>query len=962
MVQKNNSKRNNKPGKSDSKPKDDKQSSKETSMPSLFKELNDPLYRKGYLKCDTVYEFYIVSRSWLRRFRRSAKGEDMEDLDVINSDLLAANIYGFDSEKIKNPCDLILKNNLIMDDDYEVVTDEAWNLLTTIAQYITIRKSFYVNADFDFADLDDSLVINAMFIDKNTRLVKQSLNMSKPRKSEAFYDSLLNHYQVESENVSFLLFDSRKSMKEFENALSSSVLLAKLIDTSAYFPFTKLKDHDALVICVDAENFSLNNSLDDNEGAYCYNCRDCTNLYFHCSCRIVSYCSIECKYSDFLFHKAFCEKISNYERDVVADIDNFDVSKMNRGMIGLSNIGNSCYLNCLLQGLKYNELIRTQLSTRDSKFVNEQAALTTAIYHFFYLIWHSSRQAIRPWFLKIAMGLKHRDYLYFEQNDAHECLMNIIDDVNDVNDPLYKAIAQSYRGHLVSKISCTSCGKEISKGENFYSLSLPLIEEKLKTKIPLYTIGLEDCLTMNTTEVIISNHTKLGDIAEGESSVILYLADQERVVYMIDNREEELTKILTEAREAKNHESILILQNLKSANDYYLGLSYTETRPTTNKFFDMKAKLCRMRLVPLELSSQSESSVICGQEIKLNILKHLISMLGPESNFSKALKLLNSDNVLVRSKVTGKLLNFEAYFSPVEKPVYPKKHNFKTETQKLDATSKILNEKKDEFEYDKVAYEAAIKKYEADYKSFIQFDKDLAVADESAKSIETLSQDHQFEMYYVNKSPVCSNCGKKMKHQCKFRADQKFNLGPDRVLEINIEFPKGSVIAKHIKASTSFESDIKGLNLSGKKAELSLKSCMDAFFSPEKIEHKCDACSNYYSMIKTGIDVYPDNLIIQFKRFATIFKDNKVKQVKNELFVDYDFTLELNGCTYDLCCVVNHKGEINHGHYTSYAFNPEINAWVLYDDDEVREASEAGQIKSKDNYLLFFRLRRPAEV
>lgn len=960
MVQKIKPKKGNKSGHNDQKSKDNKETSKDTSIQTLFKELNEPLYKKGYVKPDSIYDFYIVSRNWLRKFRRANKTDDMEDLHVINNDLLAYNVYGFENKKIDQPNEYILKNNLILDDDYEAVTDEAWNLLTTVGEHITIRKSFYVNEDYEFNDMDDSIFVNVMFIDKNKELHKLMLNMNKPRKLEAYYNTLLKYFQVDMDMANFLLFDSRKSVKEFESAQKESILLAKLVDTSVYFPYNKLKDHDILIICASVTDYKLNVDLDEKEGAYCYNCRDCTYLYYHCSCKIVSYCSIDCKYSDFLYHRAFCDKISNDVNDVLMDLKNLEQNETNEGLVGLRNIGNSCYLNCLLQAIKYNDIIRTHLATRDPQFIIDQSAFTNSLYHFFYVIWHSKRNFIRPWLLKIALGLKHKDYLYFDQNDAHECLMSIIDDINEVSDPMYKSIAQNYRGRLISKIKCINCSKEIQKHENFYSLSLPLIEEKLKNKLLINRVTSADLLIMTSTNAIVSNQTKLTELIYEGCNAVLYLSDQEKISYILDIRDEELHKILIEAKEAKNQESFLILQYLeKESNNTYIGLSFTETKPTANKFFDMKSKICRMRLLPVEVNETTEPLNVMGQDVKTHILRYLLLLLNNENGFSKELEALNHESLLVRSKVTAKLLNYDPYIPAYEKPIYPKKHHFKIEKPKDNDSMKKPDTKTEDFEYDKSAYEKAIKRYEEEYKAFIQNEKDLALADDISKTFSPLPIDLQCEMFYINKADVCQNCGKKMKHQCKFKADQKLTFISNRLIEINIEFPKNSLIAQRIKTSTSFESELKPLNLSNQKAELSLRSCLDGFFGAEKIEFKCEACSSSYSVIKTEIEVCPDTLIIQFKRFATIFKENKIKQIKNEQFIDYDFQLHINDQTYVLTSVINHKGEINHGHYTSYSYNDCVDSWILYDDENVREISDPSQIKSKENYILFYKLRKP---
>ena len=955
MVQKIKPKRGAKPGHAANKSKDKKEASKDASVQSIFKELNDPLYKRGYVQSETMYEFYIVSRAWLRKFRRAAKEGEEQEFDVINADLLAHNVYAFDARRVDETSNPILRNSLALDDDYEAVTDEAWNVLTTVAECVPIRKSFYVNENFDFVDMDDSLFVNVIFIDAASEAHKVMLCMSKPRRLENYYANLLQHFKAEPSGTGFYLFDTRKSIKEFDAAQKNSILLAKLVDTSVYFPYAKLKDHDVLVMCADGRQYALSAALDENEGGYCYNCRDCTNLYYHCSCGTVSYCCIECKYSDFLFHRAFCDDIGAHAADVATDLRNFDAGETNDGMVGLRNIGNSCYLNCLLQAMKYNELIRTHLSSRDPQFVAGQSPLTNALYHFFYVVWHSRRASIRPWLLKIALGLKHKDYLYFEQNDAHECLMNVIDEIHEVPDPMYKAIAESFRGRLTSRIACGNCPKEILKHESFYSLSLPLVEEKMKVKLTLNRVSDADFLSLSQSELVVSSATRISKLAGDDERAVLYLADQDKIVHVAESGDGDLSRTLAEAREARAQDAFLMLQRVPRAHSGgYLGVAYTESKPTANKFMDMKAKVCRMRLMPF-CAPAPDAAHVSGQDVKVAVLKQLLQLGGDADAHGKALEQLDSANVALRHRIAAKLLNYEAHVPQPEKPAYPKKYMYKVERARPDAGGA----KPDEFEFDKPAYEAAVKAYEEEYKRFVHAEQDQLTAAELAKGALALPAELQFEVFYTNRAETCLNCGKKMKHQCKFKPDARIPFGAGRLLEVNVEFPKNSPLALAVKELTRAEADTRPLNLSSQKPELSLRSCLNAFFSAEQIEFKCEECACAHSTIRTEVDVHPDTLVVHLKRFATVFADNKVKQVKNEQVVDFEHALDLNGHAYSLVSIINHRGEINHGHYTSFAYNDNVGAWALYDDEDVRLVEAPEHVKSKENYILLFKLNKP---
>lgn len=59
----------------------------------------------------------------------------------------------------------------------------------------------------------------------------------------------------------------------------------------------------------------------------------------------MAYCSLFCKYRDINLHKEFCDFKSNPLEDIKKCFKEKDI---NNGLIGINNIGNSCYFNSLL--------------------------------------------------------------------------------------------------------------------------------------------------------------------------------------------------------------------------------------------------------------------------------------------------------------------------------------------------------------------------------------------------------------------------------------------------------------------------------------------------------------------------------------------------------------------------------------------------------------------------------------
>lgn len=64
--------------------------------------------------------------------------------------------------------------------------------------------------------------------------------------------------------------------------------------------------------------------------------------------------------------------------------------------------------------------------------------------------------------------------------------------------------------------------------------------------------------------------------------------------------------------------------------------------------------------------------------------------------------------------------------------------------------------------------------------------------------------------------------------------------------------------------------------------------------------------------------------------------------------------MDIEGESYKLVGVINHHGEINSGHYTTYVLNKISEKWNFFNDEKVEIVSDLKRIISKDNYLLFY--------
>lgn len=125
----------------------------------------------------------------------------------------------------------------------------------------------------------------------------------------------------------------------------------------------------------------------------------------------------------------------------------------------------------------------------------------------------------------------------------------------------------------------------------------------------------------------------------------------------------------------------------------------------------------------------------------------------------------------------------------------------------------------------------------------------------------------------------------------------------------------------------------------------------------------CPKCKSE-QLAEKKMDIYtcPDILIIHLKRFRN--------QQKLDTFVNFPLTgldltkqvksikKENENYIYDLIGVGNHYGSTHGGHYVAFAKNHLKNKWYEFNDDSVNEIDNEDKVVNKSAYVLFYRRRK----
>jgi len=154
---------------------------------------------------------------------------------------------------------------------------------------------------------------------------------------------------------------------------------------------------------------------------------------------------------------------------------------------------------------------------------------------------------------------------------------------------------------------------------------------------------------------------------------------------------------------------------------------------------------------------------------------------------------------------------------------------------------------------------------------------------------------------------------------------------------------------------------------------LSIHECLKKFCETEILDDMnmvyCRKCKAHQNSSKTTtIWKLPDQLIIHFKRFSYggDFAD-KVKTPVSFPLAGLDLSEyvmnedDKDNCIYDLYGVSNHSGFLAGGHYTAYVKSLMNGKWYEMDDTIVTELRDHSRISSKRAYLVFYRRRKKGE-
>uniref|UniRef100_A0A1A9WJT6 Ubiquitin carboxyl-terminal hydrolase n=1 Tax=Glossina brevipalpis TaxID=37001 RepID=A0A1A9WJT6_9MUSC len=205
---------------------------------------------------------------------------------------------------------------------------------------------------------------------------------------------------------------------------------------------------------------------------------------------------------------------NNYAEERVRDFSPVS-GKVSRGLTGLKNLGNTCYMNSIIQCLSNTpQLAEYCLTDRYKKYVSRtnktKGQIVDEVAALIKMLWTGNYKCVASRDLKYVIGQYQRMFRGLEQQDSHEFLTILMDWLHSdlqtltpehLREPMTASdkawleftkakeslILHLFYGQIKSIVKCAECGNESATYECFSNLSLELPEN---------TCNLTECLDM----------------------------------------------------------------------------------------------------------------------------------------------------------------------------------------------------------------------------------------------------------------------------------------------------------------------------------------------------------------------------------------------------------------------------------------------------------------------------------
>ena len=911
-----------------------------------------------------------------------------------------------------------IKKELKINEDYYLINENEWNKFNSI--FGSTNEIKRKNNNLDLIRIKFILFDKRINIENNNiNLLKQkyiqinnksniqqlkqkiinisnyNLEKNKEKKnSEKQPESIGEKENLKNKKILFYILEKEKS--EILIEMCYSFILKNKIYDSLYIDKLDLNDNENLnvlfskydknkhiliieVIDNDNPSFFEDLKIRMNNKYFCTICKNKikhVNEKYNCNyCNLSIYCSKECAYQS-TDHQNLDNKLSsilenkfNLSDLLSLNLDSILIKNKRRGITGLDNMGNTCYINSSIQCLSNTEDLTKYFLNEDfSKEINNgntfgsKGVISNEYYKLINQLWNGSEQSITPKSFRLTFAKKEQAFYNNDQQDSQEFLLSLLnnlhEDLNRVTNKAYMEIKEQtkgesdesaskrfwdynksredsiitdlFQGQYKSTIKCLNCENTSITYDNYLNLQLPIPSKKMQSQIKFLTYE-GNCIDLN---IKLEEKTELRNVIK---NAILHLDNKKYLEILLNNKNSNIIFNYNNTRVPNNilYDNIMVCEfndDLKMTNIYETSSKKINNKNNKNNINHITYDLQKLENIcknnELVLFEKDMNFIDNNNNDIINIFVYATSEI-ENSRF-----MITSNKFVLLSYPILITINRNSTLKDLQILI-------------LQKFSKILKKDNNNKDSISICYPHFTDKWE------------------------------HLKMQ-GKKCPICKQNYNKSTKYCQLIHEKNLNMKISKLYQIikdnisskgviilfahSLEYNPNGEIYKGIKLSIS---DSKNEN-SDSKNNFTIYDSLELFKTEEILDGEekwfCGKCQKHQKASKK-MEIYrtPLYLIVHLKRFKQRHKIvRNIFGSKNDTFIDYKDILNLSDFVvgtdkkrsiYELYGVVLHLQIINHfGHYVALCKNKD--RWIKYNDDKL--FLSANHI-DKDAYLLFYK-------
>lgn len=625
------------------------------------------------------------------------------------------------------------------------------------------------------------------------------------------------------------------------------------------------------------------------------------------------------------------------------------------GAVGLANLGNTCFMNSILQCLSNTvELSNIFNNDRHKSQINRDnplghgGKLVEVYSELIKDIWSNNYTKVSPYNFKHTIGEFKPQFSGYQQQDSQEFMSFLLDglheDLNRIKKKPYVKTLESHGrsddiiarealrryllrndseiidlcfGQLRSHVICTNCGHESTTYDSYSSLSLPIPTNRNKPitvivhLLPYGSLPIKVQVEVSSTDNIYCLKKK----------VLQKLMQSGAISPNSEADNSEADNI--------SEENVMDISNFDEKID-------TDREDNPNK----KKRLYNSATLPKFYNIKKESSKkYLNKDCRDDDRIFSLNMLDDEDRY---------DQVVVKM--------------------------FQMEDENLDFVDLYLAEEKDmSSSWNKVVSHGLIGRVPRtnDTTNRNIYDLSANVIDRFIDTSKMSLDDSEpiFTLYFADTYDCDSVKDEIPCDNDRFTIYQRNGYSRSTDTEIVIVLKKTYMHVFDTSSTNSYSSIVNPVSPENCTSKLNIQKCIEKYTEKEQMNEEevffCSKCKQLKAPIKK-LDLWstPDVLILHLKRFEYTPGQYFVHRDKITDFVEYpienlDLTNFVLGSKdappiYDLYAVSEHSGGLGGGHYTATCMNPLNKKWYSFNDSLVNDC-EPQKAVTELAYLLFYK-------